>query len=39
MYNTSTMSKKEMEKSLDFGDCNNLFSFVVETLKNVLTKE
>jgi hypothetical protein len=33
------MSKKEIEKNLDFGDCNNLFSFVVETLKNVLTKE
>jgi hypothetical protein len=38
MYNT-TMSKKEIEKNLNFGDCNNIFSFVIEALKDVLTKE
>jgi hypothetical protein len=29
------MSEKQMEKNLDYGDCNNLFCFFSDLLANV----
>jgi hypothetical protein len=29
------MSKKEMEKSLNYGDCNNVFCFLYNILESV----
>ena len=33
------MSEKDLQKNLDFGDSNSLFSFVIENIKKVLTGE
>ncbi len=30
------MSKKEMEKNLNYGDCNNLFCFFGDVLESAL---
>ena len=30
------MSKKEMEKNLNYGDCNNLFCFFRDVLESTL---
>ena len=33
------MSEKEFQKNLDCGDSDNLFSFVIDFVKKVLTSE
>jgi len=33
------MSDKEFQKNIDFGGCNDLFSFIVDIVKKTLTKE
>ena len=38
MYNTSIMSQKEIEKNLNYGDCNNLFYFFSDVLAGVSEK-